>query len=185
MPATILGMRLHHTKNKGDLGVLYAQLDLAKRGWIICLPQTEHAEFDLVAYKDGRFLRVQVKYRTLSAEGTVVVQMATTWADRRGNHVQRIDRTAIDVICIYCPDTNRCYYVSTARVTGEHIRLRINPARNAQVKGIHHAEHFTEIPEDCGVSAPSATPLVPGPAIRHSREPRSPWGLARAHSSFG
>ena len=27
------------------------------------LPLTEHAPFDLVAYKDGRFYRVQVKYR--------------------------------------------------------------------------------------------------------------------------
>jgi hypothetical protein len=74
-------MRAHHTKQKGDLGVLYAQLDLAKRGYIILLPQTEHAPFDLVAYKAGRFLRVQVKYR--AAVGDVIkMPMTTSWADR-------------------------------------------------------------------------------------------------------
>jgi len=31
----------------GELGVLHAQL--AKRGWTNCLPQTEHAELDLIA----------------------------------------------------------------------------------------------------------------------------------------
>ena len=45
----------HHTKNKGDLGVLKAQLNLFEQGFTICLPQTEHAPFDLVAYKQGEF----------------------------------------------------------------------------------------------------------------------------------
>lgn len=46
-------MRVHRTKNKGDLGVLAAQLDLARRGFDLLLPLTEHQAFDLVAYKDA------------------------------------------------------------------------------------------------------------------------------------
>ena len=46
-------MRQHHTKNKGDLGELYAQLDL--KGYGVLQPLTEHEAFDLVAYKDDRF----------------------------------------------------------------------------------------------------------------------------------
>ncbi len=34
----------HHTKDKGDLGVLKAQLDLFEKGYTILLPYTEHAE---------------------------------------------------------------------------------------------------------------------------------------------
>ena len=56
-------MRIHHTKNKGDLGVLKAQLDLYEKGYLTLIPNTEHSAFDLVAYKDGTFKRVQVKYR--------------------------------------------------------------------------------------------------------------------------
>ena len=43
---------MHHTKQKGDLGVLKAQLDLFEQGFILLNPMTEHAPFDLVAYKD-------------------------------------------------------------------------------------------------------------------------------------
>jgi hypothetical protein len=43
----------HHTKVKGDLGVLKAQVSLYEQGYLILQPVTEHAPFDLVAYKDG------------------------------------------------------------------------------------------------------------------------------------
>ena len=46
---------MHHTKVKGDLGVLKAQLDLFEQGFLILNPITEHALFDLVAYKDRKF----------------------------------------------------------------------------------------------------------------------------------
>jgi hypothetical protein len=42
-------MESHHTKDKGDLGVLKAQLDLFEQGFAILVPLTEHCPFDLVA----------------------------------------------------------------------------------------------------------------------------------------
>lgn len=63
-----MGMQ-HHTKTKGDLGVLKAQVDLCEKGYMILYPHTEHAPFDLVIYKDNQFKRVQVKYRELSSKG--------------------------------------------------------------------------------------------------------------------
>jgi len=48
-------MRYHHTKNKGDLGLVQAMADLAEKGWSILVPLTEHEAFDLVAHRDGRF----------------------------------------------------------------------------------------------------------------------------------
>lgn len=177
-------MRLHHTKNKGDLGVLHAQLDLAKKGWTVLLPLTEHATFDLVAYREGRFLRVQVKYRA-AVNGALTAPMKTCWADRHGTHSVPIDRAAIDLMCIYCPDTERCYYVDP-RTIRNHLRLRVQPVRNGQIKGVRYAEDFTEIPEGCGVSNASATPLVDATLVRHSREPEARrWGFLRAHSSAG
>jgi len=59
---------MHHTKTKGDLGVLKAQVDLFEQGFMILLSQTEHAPFDLCIYKDGRFRRVQVKYRAVDRQ---------------------------------------------------------------------------------------------------------------------
>ncbi|MEO8550370.1 MAG: group I intron-associated PD-(D/E)XK endonuclease [Kofleriaceae bacterium] len=175
-------MRLHHTKNKGDLGVLHAQLDLAKKGWTVLLPLTEHAAFDLVAYRDGRFLRVQVKYRA-AVNGTVGVAMKTCWADRHGIHTLAIDRSSVDVMCVFCPDTACCYYVDPGTIRAG-FNLRLIPTRNGQAMGVRYAADFTEIPEGCGVANPATSPLVETPLVRHSREPDAPrWGFLRARSS--
>ena len=62
---------MHHTKEKGDLGVLKAQLDLFEKGFLILNPVTEHAPFDIVAYKDREFKRIQVKYKSVDKSGSM------------------------------------------------------------------------------------------------------------------
>ena len=141
-------MRVHHTKNKGDLGVLYAQVDLAEKGYAILLPQTEHAAFDLVAYRDARFLRVQVKYRA-AVNGAVAVQLVSAWADRNGTHLVPIDKCSIDVLCVYCPDTKACYYIDPQTVN-RWFFLRIDEPRNRQQKGVRFAKDYLRIPESVG-----------------------------------
>src|SRR4051794_4521647 len=76
----------HHTKDKGDLGVFKAQADLAAQGFMILLPQTEHAPFDLVIYQNRTFLQVQVRYRACSRSGCLNVRLRSVWNDRRGTH---------------------------------------------------------------------------------------------------
>lgn len=51
------------TSEKGDLGLSLVMADLAKKGYSLFLPVSSHLPFDLIAYKDGKFLRIQVKYR--------------------------------------------------------------------------------------------------------------------------
>ena len=74
----------HHIKEKGDLGVLKAQVSLYEQGFSILLPVTEHAPFDLVAYKDGLFKRVQVKYKSVDKTGALTVHFRSCWADKHG-----------------------------------------------------------------------------------------------------
>ena len=76
----------HHTKQKGDLGVLKAQVDLFEQGFAILVPLTEHSPFDLVAYKDGDFRRIQVKFRKLDKSGKMDIKFSTCWADKHGTH---------------------------------------------------------------------------------------------------
>jgi len=65
----------HHTKDKGDLGVAKAHADLVSQGYLVLFPATEHAPFDLVAYRDGAFERVQRPTRaTTSGQHTTVRQ---------------------------------------------------------------------------------------------------------------
>jgi hypothetical protein len=165
-------MRYHHTKNKGDLGAIKAMADMAEKGWSVFAGLSEHQAFDFAAYKDGRFLRVQVKYRTL-VRGTLLLDLKATWSDRNGIHKVPIDRSAFDLLCIYCPDTDRCYYVSADELDA-FLSLRVNPCRNNQSKRIRWAQNYLEIPSSVrGVSAGETSGLVGWGWVRQSAEPRA------------
>ena len=135
----------HHTKTKGDLGVLKAQIDLFEQGFTICVPQTEHSPFDLVAYKSGEFRRVQVKYRAIGRNGALEIRFATCWNDRRGTHITPIDKNEVDVFCIYCPDTDECYYLDPGKF-GSSVSLRVETPKNGQAKHVRFAVDFRRVP---------------------------------------
>jgi len=138
-------MAPHHTKDKGDLGVLKAQIDLFEQGFTIFVPLTEHCPFDLVAYKDGDFRRVQVKYRALDQFGKVDVKFSTCWTDRHGTHTSPVDKGEVDVYCIYCPDTDECYYLRPHDF-GSNVSLRVRTPKNGQTKRVNFAADFRRAP---------------------------------------
>ena len=134
----------HHTKGKGDLGVAKAHADLVGKGFVVLFPATDHAPFDLVAYASGEFYRLQVKFRSARA-GAVKVHFRSMWADRNGTNVMPTDKEAIDAICIYCPETDECYYVRPS-AHGASVTLRITPSKNGQQTGVLDAAAFRELP---------------------------------------
>jgi hypothetical protein len=147
-------VREHHTKTKGDIGVLAAELDLLEKGFLLLKPLTEHAPFDTVAYRDGRFYRVQVKYRRI-VNGSIYFSLKSSWTDRDGVHERPIDKSSIDLICVYCPDTRRCYYIDPYAVR-KCVILRFEPTRNNQKKNVTWALNCIEIPSTVlGVAAGS------------------------------
>jgi len=138
-------MSPHHTKDKGDLGVLKAQIDLFEQGFTIFVPLTEHCPFDLVAYKNGEFRRVQVKYRSLDRFGKVDVKFSTCWSDRNGTHTLPIDKTEVDIYCVYCPEADECYYLRPDDF-GSNVSLRVEMPKNGQRKGVNFAADYRRAP---------------------------------------
>jgi PD-(D/E)XK endonuclease len=134
----------HHTKDKGDIAAARVQADLIERGAMVLVPFTEHAPFDLVAYLDGVFHRVQVKYRTAS-KGVLPVHFRSVWSDRNGIHSTAMDREEVDVVAIYSPDTGRCYYLNPADFRSS-VSLRLTPPRNGQRTNVLLAEDFLAMP---------------------------------------
>lgn len=136
---------MHHTKDKGDLGVLKAQLDLFEQGFMILNPMTEHAPFDLAAYKDGRFLRVQVKYKSVDKHGCLTLHFRSCWADKKGSHLRAVDKNEIDLYCVYCPDTDCCYYLNPD-IFNRSVTLRVKTPKNNQQQNINFAEDYRKVP---------------------------------------
>ena len=136
---------IHHTKDKGDLGVLKAQIDLFEQGFTIFVPLTEHCPFDLAAYRDGEFRRVQVKYRSIDRFGKIEVKFSTCWADANGTHTVPVDKDQIDLYCIYCPDTDECYYLEPAKY-GSNVSLRVRTPKNGQRRNVNFASDHRRVP---------------------------------------
>jgi hypothetical protein len=141
---TLETMVRHRAKDKGDLAVAKVHADLASKGFTVLFPATEHAPFDLVSYAAGEFHRLQVKYRSARA-GAIKVHFRSMWADRNGTHMTPMDKSAIDTVCIYCPETDECYYVKPD-AHGASVTLRITPSRNGQLAGVLDASAFRELP---------------------------------------
>lgn len=136
-------MNTHHTKYKGDLGVFKAQLDLYEKGYWVSIPLTENAPFDLIATKDGKSYTCQVKYRSKDKTGCLDVGFRTSWADKNGTHISKVDKSQIDLYIIYCPDNDTCYYLNPSNFSSDHgFKLRIDETKNNQNKGVIWAHDY-------------------------------------------
>lgn len=135
----------HHTKDKGDLGVLKAQLDLFEKGFIVSVPLTEHAPFDLVVTRKGVSKTVQVKTRCIDERGCLYVSFKSSWADKHGTHIKYVDKSNVDWYCVYCPDTDECYYFDPKKYN-KSLTLRVEAPKNNQSKRINLVKDFREVP---------------------------------------
>jgi len=136
---------IHPTKTLGDLGVLKAQLDLTQKGYIVSRPQTEHAPFDLVITDSNGSQTVQVKARSVNSSGTVEVRLLSTWTNSKGVQRRAVDKRWIDLYCIYCPDTDSCFYLKPP-LRKKTIKLRVRAPKNGQEKHIKWASDYREVP---------------------------------------
>lgn len=130
---------MHHTTSKGDIGVARATADLIEKGWSVLTPVCAASPFDLAIYRRGEFKRIQVKYRS-GHGGAIDVRARRTSITAKRAKSRANDE--IDLICIYVPEKEACYYVPAGtKVT----HLRLAPPRNAQKNGVRYVSEFTAI----------------------------------------
>jgi len=134
----------HHTKTKGDLGLLKVKLDLFQKGFLILNPETEHAPFDIVAYQNQVFKRVQVKYKS-GENGSICVNFRSSYCNSKGVVSKPVDKSEIDIYAVYCEATDLVYYFNP-NLFEKSLTLRVDKPKNNQSKNIHFAEDFLEVP---------------------------------------
>ena len=104
---------MHHTKMKADIGVAKVISDLTVKGYVPCIPLSEHQPYDVVAIsKVGEAFKLQVKYASLKSNGTVEVRFRSSWADRNGTHIRHYRKEDFDFYAVYCPEKDRVLYIS-------------------------------------------------------------------------
>ena len=135
---------MHHTKRKGDIGLAKVINDLVKKGYVPCIPLSEHQPYDLVAVLDnGATIKLQVKYATLMKNGIVEVRFRRNWSDKNGTHTEHYSESEFDYYAIYCPEKDTVLYVTNNPDCPKAIRFD-KPANN-QKQGVKWANDYLKI----------------------------------------
>lgn len=81
------------------------------------MPLSEHLPFDLIAINNNAKLsRVSVKYRAIDKNGIIEVPLRTISSNSDGYKVKLADLNEIDAFAVYCPNNNKCYYISSEKL---------------------------------------------------------------------
>ncbi len=116
-----------HKKTKGSIAELAVAGRLLEEGWQILFPVGENCRYDLVAEKDGKFLRVQVKYVT-PKNGALEVncRSSNNWS------VLHYSAKDIDLIAAYDSVSRNIYFIPVDKINRNSFKIRIESSRNGQ-----------------------------------------------------
>ncbi len=135
---------MHHTKVKADIGVAETIADLTSKGYVPCIPLSEHQSYDLVVIlKDGSAVKLQVKYATLKKNGIIEVKFRTGWVDRHGIHMRHYKEREFDYYAVYCPEKETVVYVPNTPACPKVIRF--DKPRNNQNKHVKWANCYLDM----------------------------------------
>jgi hypothetical protein len=126
-----------HKKTKGAIAELAVAAKLLKEGWSVLFPFGENHRYDLVGEKDGKFLRVQVKYISPSNGSlTISCKSSNNWS------VDKYTSKEVDFIAAYDSASGNIYFIPSSKLNSSAIVLRLNAAKNKQKAGINEAREF-------------------------------------------
>jgi len=129
------------TTGRGDLTEMDISTALMRAGRRVLRPISGGLRYDLlIENADGTFWRVQCKTGALK-DGVIVFRVRNT-DGRRPNGVSY--RGQVECFGVFCPQNGRAYLVPmTALTTSDSTaRLRLEPSRNGQERGIRLAAEF-------------------------------------------
>ena len=126
------------TNEKGAIGEHRVVADLINKGYRVHKPLIDSLPYDIVVSIKGFFYRVQVKYVRMR-RGNIET------SPRRANTQNvRSRNEEFDLLAIFCPDTDQCYYIWTSEFETS-IRLRTKPPKNNQKHGVRMADDYLNI----------------------------------------
>jgi hypothetical protein len=110
---------------------------LEDAGWTAFLPVfSSHARVDLVAVRESKTLRVQVKTARV-LNGAIFFRTCSNTANRPKDY-----RGEVDAFGVYSPELDRCFLVPIDGLGERGCYLRVAPPANNQQKGIRLASDY-------------------------------------------
>ena len=107
---------------------------LLRAGELVAQPFGDNQRYDLLVDRGGRFLRIQVKTgRRLTrgnSAGTIVFPTCSSQAHRGGPSLPYHGQA--DYFAVYCPETDKVYFVAVSECGSYRAVLRLEPPRKQQ-----------------------------------------------------
>lgn len=128
------------TSDKGTIGELAVTIHLIELGYEVYKGVTGSEPIDLVAFKNDRFIRVQVKSRVVNAQGAVGFPRLSGGY----RHEKRLNGTEFDVMAMYLRDTKTCLFMSMKElIQNEAVTLvRVIAPKNGAKKNIRLSSEY-------------------------------------------
>lgn len=124
------------TNQKGNIAELKVASRLSELGFQVLVPWGD-ARYDLVAERDGNFIKLQVKYATANA-GRFYVRRTSV---NRNGHA-RYEEAEVDKIAVYCPESDGVYFFPLDGSAMQHVW--IEPPEVLR-KDMHFAADYAEL----------------------------------------
>ena len=81
----------------------------------------------------------------MNARGILEVRFRSSYSTASGVATKEVNKEEIDVYCVYCPQTDCCYYFNP-KLFSKSISLRVDSPKNKQEKKVNFASDYREIP---------------------------------------
>lgn len=127
---------------KGAIAETAIAAAAVKAGLQVLRPVTEGGRYDLGLEIGGRLARVQCKWATRHGE-VVRARIQTNRRINGGYLSTTYTADEVDFVALYCLELDESYLLPIALVEGQAtIHLRLAPARNRQLAGLHFAGDY-------------------------------------------
>lgn len=127
------------TKRIGDISEMQVAAAFSRRGYFVCRPFGENQRYDLIIDDGEQLSRVQVKTGRLR-NGVILYGAVSTHGHRGRPSKPYIGQ--IELLAVYCPDTEKVYVVPESHLTRSLGSLRIAPPKNNMSKTIRWASDY-------------------------------------------
>lgn len=115
-----------NTKDKGDIAEAFAIARLLQLGYSVSVPFGDNQRYDLIVDKGGELLKVQVKYCSIRKQ-VIEVPLASVYSLKNENVIRHYEKTEIDIVLVYCPDTEKLYWIDFHSIDNRYsIKLRFD-----------------------------------------------------------
>ena len=129
------------TINKGILTELKCEEDFVKLGYAISKP-LQPCRYDYVVDINGTFIRIQCKTARDNENGSILFCCRSSRNARSNKPIEHRRYTAEEIDYFYTSWNDIGYLVPVNECSTDK-RLRFEPPKNGQIKGISFAEDYT------------------------------------------